>query len=296
MNKFPIIFSTVLLLLTISVPLSYAENNDDKELEEKAGEAGEAIANAGEKTGEVIVETGEKAGEVIVETGEKAGEVIVETGEKAGEVIVETGEKAGEVIVETGEKAGEVIVETGEKAGEVIVETGEKAGEVIVETGEKTAEKGTIIGEVVVEKSSEGLDEINEKGGGCLIATAAYGSELMPQIQLLREIRDNTLMSTSSGAVFLTGFNQLYYSFSPSIADFERENEIFQEVVRLLITPMISTLLIMNFVEEGSEIGVLGVGILIIGLNLAIYVGLPVIIGHKIKTYINGKNKPLINN
>jgi len=60
------------------------------------------------------------------------------------------------------------------------------------------------------------------KGGGCLIATAAYGSELAPQVQFLREIRDSTIMSTTSGSTFMTGFNQLYYSFSPTIADMER--------------------------------------------------------------------------
>ena len=43
------------------------------------------------------------------------------------------------------------------------------------------------------------LDQSN--GGGCLIATAAYGSEMAPQVQLLREIRDNQLMNTSSGSV-----------------------------------------------------------------------------------------------
>ena len=32
-----------------------------------------------------------------------------------------------------------------------------------------------------------------EKGGGCLIATATYGSELAPQVQQLRELRDNTI-------------------------------------------------------------------------------------------------------
>jgi len=51
------------------------------------------------------------------------------------------------------------------------------------------------------------------KGGGCLIATAAYGSELAQQVQFLREIRDNTVMSTSTGTAFMSGFNQLYYSF-----------------------------------------------------------------------------------
>ena len=36
-------------------------------------------------------------------------------------------------------------------------------------------------------------------GGGCLIATAAFGSELSPQVQFLREIRDNTVLQTESG-------------------------------------------------------------------------------------------------
>ncbi|WP_316505781.1 CFI-box-CTERM domain-containing protein [Nitrosopumilus sp.] len=103
----------------------------------------------------------------------------------------------------------------------------------IVEIGEKATEKRTIIG---VEKNSEGLNEINEKGGGCLIAAAAYGTELAPQVQFLREIRDNTLMSISFGATFVTGFNQIYYSFSSSVANLERENEIFKDKVRFAIT------------------------------------------------------------
>ena len=78
------------------------------------------------------------------------------------------------------------------------------------------------------------IEEPTKKGGGCLIATAAFGTELAPQVQFLREIRDNTVMSTTSGASFMTGFNQLYYSFSPTIADMERANPMFQEVVRHL--------------------------------------------------------------
>jgi hypothetical protein len=58
----------------------------------------------------------------------------------------------------------------------------------------------------------------NSEGGGCLIATATYGSEMAPQVQLLREIRDTQLMSTDSGVSFMSGFNSLYYSFSPHIA------------------------------------------------------------------------------
>jgi plastocyanin len=113
-------------------------------------------------------------------------------------------------------------------------------------------------------------------GGGCLIATAAYGTELAPQVQFLREIRDNTVMSTASGTSFMTGFNQLYYSFSPTIADLERENPMLQEAVRAFITPMISTLSIMTLAEDGSEAEVLGLGISVIALNLGMYIGIPI--------------------
>ena len=118
-------------------------------------------------------------------------------------------------------------------------------------------------------------DEFGFGGGGCLIATAAYGTEMAPQVQFLREIRDNTVLSTSSGAAFMNGFNQFYYSFSPAIADIERENPMFQEVVRAFITPMISTLSIMTLAEDGSEIEVIGLGISVIALNLGMYVATP---------------------
>ena len=82
-------------------------------------------------------------------------------------------------------------------------------------------------------------------------------------------------MSTASGAAFMTGFNQLYYSFSPIIADVERENLIFKETVKTFITPMIYTLSIMTLADEGSEFQVLGLGISVIMLNLGIYVAAP---------------------
>ena len=52
----------------------------------------------------------------------------------------------------------------------------------------------------------------NSKDGGCLIATATYGSELAPQVQMLREIRDNQLMNTETGSSFMSTFNDIYYS------------------------------------------------------------------------------------
>jgi len=112
-------------------------------------------------------------------------------------------------------------------------------------------------------------------GGGCLIATATYGSEMAPQVQQLRELRDNKLVQTNSGLAFMELFNQFYYSFSPHIADYERENPIFKEAVKLTITPLLTSLSLLNYVELDSEESVLGYGISLILLNVAMYVGIP---------------------
>ena len=110
-------------------------------------------------------------------------------------------------------------------------------------------------------------------GGGCLIATATYGSELAPQVQQLRELRDNQLLQTESGTAFMGTFNDIYYSFSPIIADYERENPLFKEAVKITITPMISTLSLMENAESESE--VLSIGLSVITLNLGMYFGAP---------------------
>jgi len=115
-----------------------------------------------------------------------------------------------------------------------------------------------------------------EEGGGCLIATATYGSEMAPQVQQLRELRDNQLLQTESGTVFMGTFNDIYYSFSPIIADYERENPYFKEAVKLAITPMISSLSLMENANSESE--VLGIGISVIALNLGMYLGVPAIV------------------
>jgi len=125
----------------------------------------------------------------------------------------------------------------------------------------------------VVEETVVSNQESTEEGGGCLIATAAYGSEMAPQVQLLREIRDNQLMNTESGSAFMSGFNELYYTFSPTIADMERENPMFKEIVKAGLTPMLSTLSIMENANSESE--VLGLGLSVIALNLGMYIAAP---------------------
>jgi peptidyl-prolyl cis-trans isomerase B (cyclophilin B) len=105
----------------------------------------------------------------------------------------------------------------------------------------------------ILSQETSNIESSTEEGGGCLIATATFGSELAPQVQQLREIRDNTILSTESGTAFMSGFNQFYYSFSPVIADMERENPLFKEFVKLSLTPMLSSLSILNYVDIDSE-------------------------------------------
>jgi len=120
-----------------------------------------------------------------------------------------------------------------------------------------------------------------DNGGGCLIATATYGSELAPQVQQLRELRDNQLLKTESGKLFMSSFNDVYYSFSPAIADYERENPVFKQIVKIVITPMLSTLSILSLSDD-SEFMMLGLGVSVILLNIGMYLVAPVIVIVKI--------------
>lgn len=117
----------------------------------------------------------------------------------------------------------------------------------------------------------------SDNGGGCLIATAAYGSEMSTQVQQLRELRDNIVSNTESGKSFMSYFNQFYYSFSPIIADYERENGFFKEMVKVTITPLVTSLSILNYVEIDSEEEMLGYGLSLILLNVGMYFALPAI-------------------
>jgi hypothetical protein len=107
---------------------------------------------------------------------------------------------------------------------------------------------------------------------GCLIATAAFGSELAPQVQFLREYRDNTIMTTVVGSSFINAFNTVYYSFSPTVADTERTHPLLQETVRAGIVPLLGILQIAKLSTiENSNISVVISGIMASSLIGAVY-------------------------
>ena len=131
-----------------------------------------------------------------------------------------------------------------------------------------------------------GVELEKSNGGGCLIATATFGSELAPQVQYLRELRDNTILQTESGTSFMTGFNHFYYSFSPAVADYERENPTFKEAVKITLTPLLTSLTLLQYADIDSESEMLGYGIGVILLNIGMYFVAPAVLIMKIRKRI----------
>ena len=76
----------------------------------------------------------------------------------------------------------------------------------------------------------------------------------------------------------MTSFNQFYYSFSPAIADYERENPVFKEAVKLTLTPLLTSLTLLQYADIDSESEMLGYGISIILLNIGMYFVAPAVL------------------
>ncbi len=190
--------------------------------------------------------------------------------------------KSGEI---NNEQLEEKLTELGWSAEEIdgLKKDKPTTKEEIQELEDEKIEEPTITQEVPINQEDEKHMSNPDEGGGCLIATAVFGSEISPQVQNLREIRDAVLLNTKSGTAFMTGFNQIYYLFSPTIADFERENSAFKELVKFTITPLLTTLSILNYVEIDSEAEMLGYGISIISLNVGMYFLIPTLLIIKLK-------------
>lgn len=72
-------------------------------------------------------------------------------------------------------------------------------------------------------------------GGGCFIATAAYGSYFEPEVLALRVFRDNYLLTNNAGRYFVSQ----YYRYSPPMADYIRDSESLKSLVRVVLTPLV---------------------------------------------------------
>jgi peptide/nickel transport system substrate-binding protein len=122
-------------------------------------------------------------------------------------------------------------------------------------------------------QSGGGQEQPEQQPSGCLIATAAFGSELTPQVQYLRNFRENYILSTASGSAFMSAFNSIYYSFSPQVADYEREQPWLQSTVKAMLYPLfgILTAAEKSYGIAGGEIGSVAAGATASALIGAVY-------------------------
>ncbi len=152
-------------------------------------------------------------------------------------------------------------------------------------TGKHTLQMtGTrVLGGVGGVGTDNGGPETQDGGGGgkssngCLIATAAYGTEMAPQVQMLRELRDGTVLATRSGSVFMDGFNAVYYSFSPAVADMERQSPELRAAIQTAMAPLLATLGLLAHAGIETEYEMLAYGAAVLALSTAVYAGPPVV-------------------
>jgi hypothetical protein len=113
--------------------------------------------------------------------------------------------------------------------------------------------------------SGPGSSSGNQSQSGCLIATAAFGSELAPQVQQLRIFRDGIALKTFAGSSFMKVFSAWYYSFSPYVASYERQEPWLQNTVRTMIYPLLGILALSTSISDSlafnRELGIVASGI-----------------------------------
>lgn len=141
---------------------------------------------------------------------------------------------------------------------------------------------------VVLQGSGEPVPKLPQQPSGCLIATAAFGSELTPQVQYLRNFRDHYILSTASGSAFMNTFNSIYYSFSPQVADYERNQPWLQSTVKAMLYPLFGILTAAEHAHAavGGEAGAILAGVTASSLIGAVYL---VPAGYFASKRVNGK-------
>jgi hypothetical protein len=108
-----------------------------------------------------------------------------------------------------------------------------------------TGDDDGVVNSVIVDPSGLGTSSAgsstsstsagNWGGGGCFIATAAYGSYMEPHVQVLPQFRDRFLLTNSAGK----GFVRLYYTYSPPMANYIAKHDGLRAVVRWSLLPLV---------------------------------------------------------
>ncbi|WP_455368943.1 COG1470 family protein [[Eubacterium] cellulosolvens] len=146
--------------------------------------------------------------------------------------------------------------------------------------------RSTPVGSYILTITATGDGEVRTANarlsmGACVVATATYGSELSPEVQFLRGFRDDIVKKTFAGESFMLAFNLWYYSFSPSVADIIIKSQLFKNLMKLSLYPLLGILhmssIVYTFFKGNSEIAVYMSGIIASFLIGSVYLT-PIII------------------
>lgn len=297
-------------LLAAALVLSAPGASDAQMLSDSTGLVNRIeIATAGGQTFEVVITSNfDIAGyefvaadkKLVLQTGAVLSENIAEIVMPADLLSGRLGASVDGLPVDTQVRSTDTIsflVLEFEGGGADVRDGSDRAGRTIEVTGTETSVSETA-GVLPPDGPGGGVSGggdgsvSHDNGGGCLVATAAFGSELDHRVQLLREVRDSKVSSTESGRAFMDAFNSAYYSFSPHVADYMRENPSFAGAARVLLTPMLLSLEIMSHAEAGSEVQVLAYGSLLILLNACIYVAVPAAVLARLQSCLPPRTSP----
>ena len=129
--------------------------------------------------------------------------------------------------------------------------------------------------------TSQGSTIIYPSFRGCLVATAAYGSEMAPEVVYMRHVRDELIGSTTTGKILRDAFNVFYYAWSPTVADIIEAHEPLRVFSRILLLPLVGTVHFAAVTFEllgGGDIASLICFLLAAGLAITIYVAAPILL------------------
>ncbi len=100
----------------------------------------------------------------------------------------------------------------------------------------------------------------------CIIASAAYESDLEPHVQFLREFRDQRVASSFLGSQFMNVFNSFYYSFSPAVAEAISTSESARAATRGVLSPLLGSLyvgrVVFDLLSAVPDLGIVAAGLL----------------------------------
>jgi outer membrane protein assembly factor BamB len=111
---------------------------------------------------------------------------------------------------------------------------------------------------------------------GCVIATATYGSAMAPQVQALRDFRENIALNTFAGSSFMTVFNAWYYSWSPPVAAQIAPSAPLRGVMQVVLQPVLNILQVATYTYSSftfnSEFAIFMAGFVTAALLGLVYV------------------------